>query len=681
MILTHLKLKSLFQVVAVASFGLIFFIFFAGRADASTMYLDPPNGQFQVGDTFQVSILLDTEGQEVNTIESSLVFPPDKLQIVSPTAGNSIINIYTTPPRFNNLTGKIDVAGGIPGGIKTNKGLITTVTFKVRSSGTASIRFLDNSKALLNDGQGTNSLNTSRGSSYQLVLPPPAGPIVSSETHPESDKWYKNSSAILTWQTSEEVEGYSYELNQEPISLPDNVIESREKSIIYKQLNDGIYFFHIKSFRKGEWGGVTHFGFKIDTTPPAQFPIEIYPSKRTDSSKPVIEFLTTDQSSGIDRYEIKIVSLDNTSDDELFFIQANSPFTPEKLGDGAYEVLVRAYDKADNYVEIAERLEIVPGVGRFFSLDGLFLPRLGYVGWQILIPLLLLLLILLILAALLAYNKHKKVHVINPLPTGIVTQLEELQKYRSKYGKLVAILVLCFGFSLTILSPFRVTAQEQIESLGSPIISNYSKTITDKEILYVSGRTSEPNTEISLRLQKISDGQTFQYKLVSDKRGDWFYRHNGFLTAGEYVIWAQSIRGQELSAPSAQASISVHPLAFSIAGNRISYPMLYVGIISILSFFIITLISYLVLILKATKKKRLLLQQEMARAEEVIHQGFISLRNDLALELALVRKANLAGELAGEEKIREEQIQNDLANIEKYVAREIEETKAIEGLA
>ena len=79
-----------------ASFGiwiLAFGIFAVSKAEAATLSAGPTTGTFTVGSTFDVSLFLDTEGKPVNTIAAFLSFPADKLQLVSPTTGKSIISI------------------------------------------------------------------------------------------------------------------------------------------------------------------------------------------------------------------------------------------------------------------------------------------------------------------------------------------------------------------------------------------------------------------------------------------------------------------------------------------------------------------------------------------------------------------------------------------------------------
>jgi uncharacterized protein (DUF58 family) len=169
----------------------------ARYASAATLSVSPASGTFTVGDTINVSVLLDTQGQTINAVQSSLSFPPDKLQLVSPSTGQSIIQIYTTPPRVNNQTGRVDIAGGIPGGINVKAGLVSTLVFRIKAPGPAAIHFTDQSRALLNDGAGTEALSNTINASYQLVLPPPSGPVVTSETHPDQNTWYDKSTAIL----------------------------------------------------------------------------------------------------------------------------------------------------------------------------------------------------------------------------------------------------------------------------------------------------------------------------------------------------------------------------------------------------------------------------------------------------------------------------------------------------
>ena len=174
-------LGFIFKPTLVCAFVIAFCFLFlsADLAQATTLTIGPAGGTFSVGSTFDVSIFVNTQGKTINALEINLQFPPDKLQVASSLAGQSIISVWTSQPRFNNQNGTILIAGGIPGGINMSNGLITTITFRVRSVGGANIKFSDETKVLLNDGFGTEDLSQTNNGVYQLVLPPPAGPNVS----------------------------------------------------------------------------------------------------------------------------------------------------------------------------------------------------------------------------------------------------------------------------------------------------------------------------------------------------------------------------------------------------------------------------------------------------------------------------------------------------------------------
>src|SRR3989338_10178378 len=91
-------------------------------ADASLSFA-PSGGAYLVGSTFDVSVVLDTHGQQINTVEVHLVYPPDILQIIKPTGETSFIQNWLFPPSFSNTEGTLKLSGGIPGGINTSNGL------------------------------------------------------------------------------------------------------------------------------------------------------------------------------------------------------------------------------------------------------------------------------------------------------------------------------------------------------------------------------------------------------------------------------------------------------------------------------------------------------------------------------------------------------------------------------
>ncbi len=649
---------------------------------ASTLSVKPVTGAFTVGSVFDVSLFLDTKGKSVNAVDISLAFPPDKLQITSPSTGKSIIGIWTAAPKFDNATGKVELQGGIPGGINVSDGLVTTLSFRVKSVGEGIVKFLDDSRVLLNDGLGTDDLTQTQNGIFELTLPPPEGPIVVSETHPSQFIWYANRTLVLRWENKDsDAEGYSYMLSDDPTAVPDDISEGKKTSVAYGNLSDGIHYFHIKSLREGIWGGITHFSAKIDSSAPADFPIYISPSARTSSKQPIIQFITTDALSGVDHYEIKVVSLSPTATEVpetsgQFFIETGTSYIPATLALGDYDVLVRAYDKAGNFKEAAQRLAITTPIFEFIGETGLRIGNFVTIPWLYLYISLGFILIGLGYVAFRVRrwrkNMHLKVDSLSPekvLPRHIQEQLNELKAYRKKYGMKTVIIFLVF---MSMFSFFRsVNAQDSGINLSPPIISNISQNISNEEIFYVSGSTDFAETSVIIYLQNLKTGETQSETIKSDKNGTWFYHHPTTLSPGDYILWTQGKLGDELSPPGPQAKMSVKRTAVQFGFSRLSYETLY--LLTSIAFFlgILGLLAYIILHSYHARKKYQEFQRAVQEAEESIRRGFAVLKRDVEAELAIIHKAKTAGALSAEDKEKEAHLLKDLDAIQKRIGKEI----------
>ena len=190
--------------------------------------------------------------------------------------------------------------------------LISTITFRVVDTGTAAVKFLDTSKVLLNDGQGTDALSQMTDGIYTLTVPPPcrACRCVAHESGPGQvvhGEIQRRSNGRLP----EEQGDLSYVLDNAPATIPDNVSEGTATSVSYQNLADGVYYFHIKaSSNAGIWGGTTHFAIEWTIRRPLRSRRIFRPASYTTDQDPIVTFQTTDAASGIDHYELKFISLD-----------------------------------------------------------------------------------------------------------------------------------------------------------------------------------------------------------------------------------------------------------------------------------------------------------------------------------------------------------------------------------
>lgn len=642
----------------------------------ATLYVGPATGSFSVGSTFTVSFYVDTGDQFINVVDAQILFPPDKLQVVSPSTGSSFINVWAIQPSYSNTDGTMSFRGAVPSpGVNTSNGLISTVTFRVKSVGSAAIRFGGTSKVLLNDGLGTNILSESKSGVYSLVLPPPAGPLVSSPTHPAQTNWYSEATAVLRWADDGGAEGYSYMLSRDPVSSPDNIVDTTQRSITYQKLESGRQYFHIKALRGGVWGGVTHFAINVDTRPPAEFPISIAPSARTAQRQPVITFLSTDAESGVDHYEIKMISLAKSIEEPLF-TEITSPYLPNELSFGRYDVYVRAYDIAGNFRESIRRLEIVPRLFEIVQGQGISFRNIIFIPWALFWSIAMLILLVLGVVAWKLHWWHHGIDAIRgkgELPGDVAQKLRELKEYQERYGKIAAILLFVVMVSVGSFTAHAATP------LSPPTITTMSRDIFSDEIFYVGGKIAVSSGEVILYVQRLENGDIQNYRVVSDAEGSWFYRANEFLDPGRYVLWTQGARGEELSPPSPQVSLTVASHAIQVGSSRVSYEMIYAIAVVVLLIVVLVLAWAIVHHYRHGKRKHERFLGEKAKIEESIRRGFALLRRDIEEEIRMLRHTSQGQALSPEEKDREEQLLKDLDTVKRHIGDEIWELEKLES--
>lgn len=388
----------------------------AQASDASINF-SPNSGQYSIGSTVDVAIVVNTGDHSINAIEARITFPKDKLQVVSPSVGSSFITIWTSPPSYSNTNGTLSFSGGLPNpGIKGSAAVLTTVRFRIKSSGSAVLRFTDSTKLLANDGNGTNVLSSKPQAILSLVNAAPNGPAVTSSSHPDQNSWYSDKSASFSWEPIVGASGYSWIIDSSPKTTPEEKIRTTETEASQSVSQDGIWYFHIRA-GNGIWGGTTHFLFRVDSLGPASFTPTLSKETVEEGESAIISFFTTDAASGIDHYEIKSINTGRNDETVTIFHEETSPYELPVLPIGRYTIIVRAYDVAGNYTDgIAElRVEknlfpVITALKRIFSDPANNI-------WAI-VNIIILLLLVTALIYWIARRHHQKVHeaLATPLP-------------------------------------------------------------------------------------------------------------------------------------------------------------------------------------------------------------------------------------------------------------------------
>ena len=395
----------------------------AHKVSAASLYLTPSTGSYNVGSTITVTVKTNTAGEAVNTAEANLSYSATTLDLISVKQGSTFY--LPAPGSPAKSGGSAYFGGGVPNpGYTGSAGNVGTMTFRAKAEGEATIT-ITSGKVLLNDGFGTDALSDTSSAHFTIAAgstaPPPASPtgemaapVVASATHPDQSKWYPAASVALSWTRPAGAYGFSFDLDADEASVPDNTLETTITTTkTYPDLADGVYYFHIKARAQpsaSAFGPVATFKISIDTAKPKSFDINLAGN--------TISYETTDDLSGIDHYEIWV-------DGSKYRDTTASSLALNDLT-GRHTVKVVAIDRAGNSQE--------QSLSADFAAPNLFYRSLTVPMYAILLSGLLLLILLSWVVYLLS-RKNKKQNSgvdIERIQDEIDASLEDLKLQISK---------------------------------------------------------------------------------------------------------------------------------------------------------------------------------------------------------------------------------------------------------
>ena len=335
--------------------SLVFFVFAistVSHAHAASLSIVPSSGSYSVGSYITAAVYVSNAQQAINAASGMLSFSKENLEVTSLSKTGSVFNLWVQEPTFSNTTGVINFEGIVfnPGFIGTS-GKIISVTFRAKKAGTATISFSSGS-ILANDGWGTNVLSGLGKSSLAInastpqapSLDRPVLPRVSSPTHSNSDVWYANNTPTFVWELPEDATGVNFLADKNPDTDPGAQSDGLMSSYTYENVADGIWYLHIKIRNSAGWSDVAHFRFQIDAQKPSPFVINEVISTQKTEGVAQFTFGATDETSGIDHYEIQIdgTLFERWTDDGV------GAYTTPLLSQGNHIIAVQAVDKAGN---------------------------------------------------------------------------------------------------------------------------------------------------------------------------------------------------------------------------------------------------------------------------------------------------------------------------------------------
>ncbi|MBP9710819.1 MAG: hypothetical protein KBD50_00930 [Candidatus Pacebacteria bacterium] len=331
----------------------------------------------QVGSTVTVTVHVNSEGVAINNAEGSLTFPRDIFDVVSVSSDISIFSLWIQAPTYNG-NNAISFNGGLPSpGYVGASGKVFSVVLRAKAAGSAAFA-LENSAVRANDGLGTNVLTRSTGG-FATVQAPKTVPVtqpatksapsaassvlsVKSQTHSEEDRWYSEKQAVLTWSVPAGTDAVQTILSDSSSDIPAVLYQPPITEKKLDDLEDGVWYFAVRTRGAAGWGSVARYKLQIDTTPPTLQDVRMeYVDQdqalavRSDeevysTTHLAISSVASDNLSGVAQVDIVV---DGTVRRQVAYTELSDTTyqLPLQLDPGYHVAHVKVYDNAGNSID------------------------------------------------------------------------------------------------------------------------------------------------------------------------------------------------------------------------------------------------------------------------------------------------------------------------------------------
>ncbi|MDF1497934.1 MAG: cohesin domain-containing protein [Patescibacteria group bacterium] len=340
-------------------------------ATGASLYLSPASGSYKIGQSFTVNVFVSSAEQAMNAAQGTILFPTDKLSVVSISKSGSVVNLWTQEPSFSNSARTVSFEGIVLNpGFTGSAGKMISINFTTKAAGDAVVSFSSGS-ILANDGKGTNIFSGFSNARFNIEsvvstpTPPvsttpsssaktPPAPIVYSSTHPNPNEWYNNESPKFLWAITNDITGVSFLINDQPLSNPGSISDGLVSEKQFKNIEDGIGYFHLRLKNVSGWGAISHFRFNVDTKVPTDFIINFSSKEELLKEGLKAKFSANDDLSGINRFEVKIDNYETL----LFPDSESKTYDLPILDPGKHNIAVKVFDNAGNFIADFKEIEI-----------------------------------------------------------------------------------------------------------------------------------------------------------------------------------------------------------------------------------------------------------------------------------------------------------------------------------
>ncbi len=344
------------------------FLFSFSHAHAANLYVEVSDSNVSVNETITASVYVNSQGEPVNNVEG-VISVNDSLQIVSVSSASSDLNLWVEQPTVSG--NRVSFNGGVANpGYSGSRGRVVSLTLRSVKNGTGVISF-NSASVRLNDGLGTDALNSKTGASITIAEPVKVEPVptvettdkksttdvdgasgssnknlaplvVNSDQTPDSDKWYKTDSTTLDWDLPSGVIAMKTLFDNRSSTDASILYNNAFKTKTINELEDGIWYFHIKYQTNNGWSPVTHKKIQIDNSEPE---VSYFDYKVLESDLVRLNISAEDEFSGVEKI---ILDVDGKNKVDIFKSEEDIEYTFSSDYFGEKTVSIEVFDKAGN---------------------------------------------------------------------------------------------------------------------------------------------------------------------------------------------------------------------------------------------------------------------------------------------------------------------------------------------
>lgn len=348
--------------------SLMFLLLVPLSVNAAELFLSPPSGQFEVGETFSISVMLDPGQYSVNAAEGEIEFP-DGIEIEGISTVGSAFNMWTEEPSVVRGTNKIFFSGGVSSPVSGSTAVLLNIDLRSSLEGIQRIR-VPSGAIMSADGTGNNVISALQSAVYTFLIPPeerdpepeylapegaPEAISIRSSTHLEIGRWYSEKDVILEWDLPGGIDMIRAEINQRPTAIPREIERGPVETLSFEDVPDGVWYFHLQVRNEFGWSEVSTREVRIDTNQPERFELRLL--DRDDETDPFFRMETDalDLVSGIDRLDFIIEGVYEES-----FPAGTETVEIGPIPPGVHNLIARAYNQAGIHRTSSLVLEVSP---------------------------------------------------------------------------------------------------------------------------------------------------------------------------------------------------------------------------------------------------------------------------------------------------------------------------------